>query len=137
MIEELRAELKKSGYSLTKPRLTVFSDLQGTKPKTMRELVNSLEDVMDRASIYRTVALYEKLGIVNRIQHGWKYKIELSDAYTPHHHHLTCTGCQRVISFDEPEGFDGMASSITVSNGFIPSGHNLELYGLCPECQTK
>ena len=137
MLEELKQELKKHGYSLTKPRLTVFSDLQGTKPKTMKELVVSLENVMDRASIYRTVALYEKLGIVNRIQHGWKYRIELSDAFTPHHHHLTCNKCQRVISFDEPEGFDQLTDSIAATNGFIPTSHNLEIYGICPQCNNK
>jgi Fe2+ or Zn2+ uptake regulation protein len=137
MIDELREELKKAGYSLTRPRLTVFGDLQGTKPKTMNELITSLESIIDRASIYRTVALFEKLGIVNRIQHGWKYRIELSDAFTPHHHHLTCTSCQRVISFDEPEGFGQMADKIASINGFVPSHHNLEIYGLCPQCQQN
>lgn len=136
MIDQLRNELHKTGYSLTKPRLTVFSALQGTKPKTMRELVDSLEGVIDRASVYRTVTLYEELGIVNRIQHGWKYRIELSDAFTPHHHHLTCQNCQRIVSFDEPAGFEDMLDAIATKHGFLPRSHNLEIYGLCPECQT-
>lgn len=134
MAPKLRYELKQAGYSLTKPRLTVFSALQGTKPKTMRELVDSLDDVIDRASVYRSVTLFEKLGIVNRIQHGWKYRLELSDAYTPHHHHLTCQSCQRVISFDEPLGFASMVDAIATNNGFIPGHHNLEIYGTCPQC---
>ncbi len=136
MMEHLREELKRAGYSLTKPRLTVFSALQGTKPKTMRELVDSLEGVIDRASVYRTVTLYEDLGIVNRIQHGWKYRIELSDSFTPHHHHLTCTKCQRVVSFDEPAGFEAMVNGIMTEHKFVPKSHNLEMYGLCPECQA-
>lgn len=137
MIEQLQLELRNASYSLTKPRLTVFSALQGTRPKTMRELVGSLDGVIDRASVYRTVALFEKLGIVTRIQHGWKYRIELSDAYTPHHHHLTCVNCKRIISFDEPEGFGGLSDKISTDHGFLPRSHNLEIYGLCPECQVK
>ena len=135
MLEQLREELKKSDYSLTKPRLTVFGALQGTKPKTMRELISSLEGVIDRASVYRTVTLFEELSIVKRIQHGWKYRIELSDAFTPHHHHLTCNQCQRVISFDEPAGFDETADKIATTNGFLPQSHSLEVYGICPQCQ--
>jgi Fur family ferric uptake transcriptional regulator len=135
MLDTLSEVLKQAGYSLTKPRLTVFSALQAQKPKTMGELIVSLDGVVDRASIYRTVALFEKLDIVHRIQHGWKYRLELSDAYASHHHHLTCQNCQRVISFVEPEGLDGMINSIVTHNGFTTTNHNLEIYGLCPECQ--
>ncbi|MFZ1323588.1 MAG: Fur family transcriptional regulator [Candidatus Saccharimonadales bacterium] len=136
MIDKLQTELKLAGYSLTRPRLTVFSALQGTKPRTMRELVDSLEGIIDRASVYRTVSLYEELGIVTRIQYGWKYRLELSDAFTPHHHHLTCQQCQRVISFDEPDGLDGMLAQIAAENKYIPLSHNLEIFGLCAHCQA-
>ncbi len=137
VIDQLQIELKNAGFSLTKPRLTVFSALQGTKPKTMRELIYGLEGVIDRASVYRTISLFENLGIVLRIQHGWKYKLELSDNFIPHHHHLTCQLCQRVISFDEPEGFELMIDTIATENGFIPNSHNLEILGYCPQCSTK
>lgn len=136
MLEQLSIELKNAGYSLTKPRLTVFSALQGTKPKTMRELVQSLDGVIDRASIYRTVKIFESLGIVTRIQHGWKYQLELSDAFTPHHHHLTCQRCQRVISFDEPDGFDDMLFDIANQHGYATTSHRLEIYGICGTCRT-
>lgn len=135
MIEQLQKELKSAGYSLTKPRLTVFSALQGTKPKTMRELTESLGGVIDRASVYRTVGLFEQLGIVTRIQHGWKYRVELSDAFTPHHHHITCTKCQRVVSFHESENFETLINTIAAQNGFIPRSHALEIYGLCANCR--
>jgi Fe2+ or Zn2+ uptake regulation protein len=137
MITQLKQDLKSGGYSLTRPRLTIFSALQGNKPKTMRELIDSLDGIIDRASVYRTVTLFEDLGISTRIQHGWKYRIELSDAYTPHHHHLTCQTCQRVVTFDEPVGFESMIHAIATSSGFIAKTHNLEIYGICPECQSK
>lgn len=135
MLDTLRTTLKDSGYSLTKPRLTVFGALQSPKPKTMNELVKEIGDVIDRASIYRTVKLYEQLGVVNRIQHGFKYRLELSDDYTPHHHHLTCQKCQRVVSFDEPAGLDELIHLVATTNGFVHQQHNLEIFGLCPQCQ--
>ncbi len=137
MLEELEQNLKAAGYSITKPRLTVFGALQSTKPKTMRELVDSINGVIDRASVYRTVALFETLGIVTRIQHGWKYRLELSDRFTPHHHHLTCTVCHRVISFHEPDGFESVVARIATDHGFTVHNHGLEVYGVCPQCRLK
>jgi Fe2+ or Zn2+ uptake regulation protein len=136
MIDKLRHKLQDTGYSLTKPRLTVFGALQSPTPHSMRELVVSLEGIVDRASIYRTVALFEELGIVVRVNQGWKYKLELSDEFTPHHHHLSCANCQRIISFDEPTELVTILNGLAAKHGFALSGHSLEIQGLCPECQV-
>lgn len=137
MDEKFARALKASGYSITKPREIVFSALRAGKPRSMRELTLDLSSVIDRASIYRTVELFEKLGIVVRVQIGWKYKIELSDEFLPHHHHLTCVRCGRSVSFDEPRVLEELLAHITVQNGFTNENHSLEISGLCPECQTK
>jgi Fur family ferric uptake transcriptional regulator len=137
MIEQLKVQLRDAGYSLTKPRLTVFSALQGKKPKTMHELVASLDNVIDRASVYRTVTLFESLGIINRIQHGWKYRIELTDAYTPHHHHITCSVCNRMVSFHESEVFEELINAAALDQGFVPKSHSLEIVGLCQKCSLE
>lgn len=136
MEENLAKTLKKAGYSLTRPRLAVFTALRAGKPRSMHELTLDLSSVIDRASIYRTVDLFEKLGVVVRVQSGWKYKVELSDNFLPHHHHLTCLKCGRVVSFDEPDDLDKLISEVASSNGFIPKEHSLEISGLCPKCQT-
>ena len=134
MNEQLASTLKQAGYSVTKPRQAVFSALQSGKPRGMRELTLDLSSVIDRASIYRTVELFEKLGVVVRVQSGWKYKIELSDAFLPHHHHLTCTGCGKIISFDEPNGLEDVLQTIALEHGFAAKDHSLEISGLCSDC---
>ena len=96
-LEQLKKTLKERGQSLTRPRQLVFSALQGKEPQTMHQLVTACAVQIDRASVYRTVAVYERLGIIQRLQIGWKYKLELSDAFQRHHHHLTCLKCGRVI----------------------------------------
>lgn len=135
MQEKLAETLKSNGYSLTQPRRALFSALQSGRPRTMRELTLDLASVMDRASIYRTVELFEKLGIATRVQTGWKYKIELSDLFSPHHHHITCSVCGRIVSFDEPEGLDELLTSIAVKQGFTNEEHSLEITGRCPQCR--
>lgn len=137
MHEKLAETLKNAGYSLTRPRRAVFVALQSGRPHTMRELADGLKNMVDRASVYRTVALFEQLGIVVRLQQGWKYKIELSDQFAPHHHHLTCLGCGRIISFDEPAGFDELMAALSLQHGFTPESHTLEINGYCQQCRLQ
>lgn len=135
MDENFARALKDAGFSVTKPRQIVFSALQSGRPRSMRELTLDLSSVIDRASIYRTVDLFEKLGIVSRVQTGWKYKIELSDRFTPHHHHMTCQNCGRDISFDEPQDLDALIDAVATQHGFVARSHTLAITGLCPQCR--
>jgi Fur family ferric uptake transcriptional regulator len=129
----LKQYLKKQRQSLTKPRLAVFAALQGREPQTMQQLVAACPAV-DRASVYRTIALFERLGVVQRLQIGWKYKLELSDAFSRHHHHLTCLNCGRVISFDESPELERQLRWIAASNRFKVRSHQLEIQGVCQSC---
>lgn len=129
----LKEYLKKSGHSLTSPRQAVFSALQGREPRTMQQLIAACPDV-DRATIYRTVELFEKLGVVQRLQIGWKYKLELTDAFSRHHHHMTCLRCGQVISFDESPELERQLRWLAADKRFKMQAHQLEIQGLCPRC---
>src|SRR2546421_5552224 len=100
----------------------------------MRELVAACNGQVDRASIYRTIALFERLGIVQRLQIGWKYKLELSDAFHHHHHHLTCSNCGKVIPFEEDTALEKRLHVLANSKNFTMQGHQLEIQGLCQNC---
>lgn len=99
----------------------------------MQKLIAACPDI-DRASVYRTVALFEELGIVQRLQIGWKYKLELSDAFSRHHHHMTCLRCGLVISFDETPELEQQLRWVAASNRFKMKSHQLEIQGLCARC---
>lgn len=133
----LSLHLKKAGYSLTKPRRLVFLALQEHAPLSMHALYSSLQKDIDRTSVYRTVALFEKLHIAQRVSKGWKYTIELTDEFVPHHHHFTCTRCHASYSFDEPALLDNMLDSVARQNGFVISAHTLEVEGLCSSCHSS
>jgi Fur family ferric uptake transcriptional regulator len=133
--QQLATYLKAHGQSLTKPRQIVFVALQNNQPQTMSQLVAASAGRVDRASVYRTVTLFEKLGIVQRLQLGWKYKLELSDAFQHHHHHLTCLRCGRVIPFDEAPSLEKNLRAIAQAKKFTMQGHQLEIQGLCANCR--
>jgi len=135
MEAKLQQVLKKQGYSLTAPRISVFASLAGKEsPITMSELISSLSDVVDRATIYRTIDVFEKTGVVSRLQIGWKYKLELSDIFLHHHHHITCIECGNTQSFHETEQLIQELQSIGNNKGFVIKTHTLELSGLCSDC---
>jgi Fe2+ or Zn2+ uptake regulation protein len=127
--------LKEAGYSLTEPRRKVFKALRDCGPLSMQELYSQIDGV-NRTTIYRVIELFEELKISVRVAKGWKYKLELTDQFVPHHHHFTCTNCHKSISFDEPVELDSMLSVIADNNGFKISSHTLEIEGLCSECSS-
>ena len=133
---QLRRYLQSHKQSLTGPRQAVFAALDGKEPQTMQQLIAACPGT-DRASVYRTVSLFEKLGIVQRLQIGWKYKLELTDTFSRHHHHMTCLQCGRVISFDENKTLEQELRNICRDSGFIIKNHQLEVQGLCGHCANN
>lgn len=135
-LEKLHTTLHEAGYSLTDARKAVFSALLDREPLTMNELVKAVGVGVNRASIYRIIELFERLGIVERLNIGWKYKLELTDAFSSHHHHMTCLKCGRVKSFEESPTISFELKQLAMEAGFTESGHQLEIRGLCQRCQS-
>lgn len=134
-VSQLEVTLKSHHQSLTRPRLTVFEALQDTEPRTMHEIIEACRPAIDRASVYRTITLFEKLGIVQRLHIGWKYKIELSNAFQHHHHHLSCVSCGLIIPLPEDIIVEDRLIRLATSRGFVAQDHQLEIRGLCKECK--
>ncbi|MDB5164726.1 MAG: Fur family transcriptional regulator [Candidatus Saccharibacteria bacterium] len=133
---QLQQHLKKAGFSLTNPRKTVFSALQDREPQTMAELVTSCGNNLDRASVYRTIELFEQLGIVQKLHVGWKYRLELTDAFSHHHHHMTCLRCGTITAFSEDAELENRLHKLAEFHNFKPQDHQIEMRGLCHNCQV-
>lgn len=134
--EQFQTALKTQAYSLTKTRRTVFAALQDREPQSMQEVVAACAGHADRASVYRTISLLERLGIVQRLQIGWKYKLELSDRFHHHHHHLTCLKCGRTFALPADDRMEQRLRQLARQQNFRMQGHQLEIQGLCQACQT-
>lgn len=132
--ETFIALLKANDQSVTSARMAVFEALLGHEPRSMHELVKKVSQI-DRASVYRAVGLFERLGVVQRLNIGWKYKIELTDRFAEHHHHLTCTNCGKMISMNEQD-MEALISKLAAEHDFRPTAHQIEIQGLCSDCQN-
>lgn len=135
-LASLETALRKHGYSITSARQQVFLTMLDQAPLTMGQLAKATATELNRSSLYRVVELYEKLGIINRLQLGWNYKLELSDAFAAHHHHMTCTRCGRIDPFEESTTIRFELKQLAQEKGFTETGHQLELRGICSNCRT-
>ena len=125
--------LQNNRFSLTKPRQAVFDALQHHASFTMAELVAACPGV-DRASVYRTTELFEQLCVVVRIPHGWKYRLELGEAFHEHHHHATCSACGASIALPEDAALEKRLHALAARRNFTLTTHQIELTGTCEAC---
>lgn len=135
--ELLQKVLRDNGYSLTKARKLIIDTLWGAEPQSTNELIDKLQSEIDRASLYRNVTLFEKLGLIQRVYIGWKYKIELSDVFSDHHHHISCLRCGKIKAIHEEDEVENLIHSIANRYGISAERHQLEIQGVCQECQKS
>lgn len=136
MPNTLHTILHEHGHSITKPRLKVFEELLATQaPISVADLAKRLNSV-DKVSIYRTIELFENTGVVHRIWTGFKSKVELSDAFSPHHHHFTCRSCSKTISI-KSEALETTLHEFETTHSFRLTHHSVELSGYCLECKDR
>lgn len=135
-LQKFKDILGKSGNFATKQRVELFKYLQSHPEVTIKQLVADLRS-QDQATIYRSIKLFEELGIISRLQLGWNSKLELSSQFHDHHHHMTCTSCGKVIAWEEDPTIELRIQTVSMKLGFLPQDHQLEIRGLCQTCQSK
>lgn len=133
-----RQIITSNGYRLTDAREATFRLLISSEPQSINEILTKAKSAnVDRVSVYRNIDLFEKLDIVHRIYIGWKYKIELSDEFVAHHHHLSCLECGKVIDIQDEKHINEFIESVAAKVGFIPRRHLFEVDGYCEDCNNK
>lgn len=132
MEQEIKSLLKSQGFSATKTRVAILQVLLKTQPASIQDIITALPDV-DRATVYRTIDLFIDLNIAKKVHTGFKYRIELSDSFQEHHHHLTCLRCGAVIDVRTPE-IEFAIDQTAQNNGFRAIRHDLEILGYCANC---
>lgn len=134
-INHFRQTLTDNHSHITNAREATFKLLISPEPQTISEVLAKANGLVDRVSVYRNVELFEKLGIVHRIYVGWKYKLELSDEYLAHHHHLSCLNCGKIIDIEDEKHIDDFIKEVADKFGFLPRRHQFEIDGYCKDCQ--
>ena len=126
--------MTKIGIRYTKPRKLIFEALEHlSKPVSANEINDYLKNKIDLTSVYRTLSLLVKSEMVNVILFGeGKKRYELKNK-NEHHHHLVCEKCGDVEDVEMKESL--LLKSVEERSKFVIKKHNLEFFGLSPDCQ--
>ena len=83
----------------------------------------------------------EQAGVAVRIVTNDEFaRFELAEAHGGHHHHhLICSSCGAVEDFTLSSGVEATIvrelEELAHRHGFVPSEHQVDLVGLCADCQ--
>jgi len=121
---------------MSHPRLLIYQELSSSKiPLTPRELYEILRRKKRRVgltSIYRSLDLFESLGMAFKISKGSTVKYKFCELKN-HHHHIVCQSCGKVVEF-ECSDLTEWVKWVMESTGYKVTDHQINFLGFCKKC---
>ena len=128
---------KEKKLKMSHPRVLIYQELSNAKsPVSPQELYQGLLKKQRRiglTSIYRSLDLFESLGMVFKIMSGSNVKYKLCELEN-HHHHIICKTCGDVVELDFCD-ISGWSRKVVESTGYQVTDHQLNFYGFCEACK--
>ncbi len=91
---------------------------------------------VSRATVYRTLQLLVDCGFIRLFKLGENHAHYEQVIGKPHHDHLFCVECGKVIEFSSST-LEALHSELAKKHGFASSDYHVEISGLCRNCQEK
>jgi len=103
--------------------------------EALLELARERDPGIGYATVYRTLKLLTEIGLAHERRFGQgSARYEASDGH--HHDHLICVRCNTIVEFEEPR-IETLQLAVATTHGFQLTHHRMELYGVCPSCQSE
>src|SRR5450759_159147 len=137
--EAMLAALVKAGHSNTRARRAVIAAICETggqaSPADLLASGRVHHPALGLVTVYRTLEILLELDLVRKL-----HTDDGCHSYAPsthhHGHHVICQQCQRAMEFEGCD-LETVVAAVEAGTGFQVRSHWLELFGVCPECQTK
>ena len=132
-------EIAAKGFRLTSQRRILLDIIQQANghldAATLLQLARQQDPNIDRATVYRTLDLLKKLGLVDELDlmhlHGEKHYYEARPDRD--HIHLACFECGKIKEFNSPT-YERLKREISDENDFEIRVVRLEVGGRCGAC---
>lgn len=85
------------------------------------------------ATVYRNLEKLSEAELIHKVTINGVYYFE---AANQPHYHAVCLSCGKITNLDTPPATD-IEDYFTRLTDYKLTGHELVLYGLCPQCQRK
>lgn len=133
----MEAALRAAGYKLTEDRRALIEDM------SHRDRLVSIGDLIEtgaqlgvsRPTVFRLLDVLVEQKLAVRFTKEGGSRTYYTFCTPDHHHHVICTNCGRVEPVEAPY-LEKELSMISALTGYDLDRHNLELFGLCPECRA-
>ena len=141
MIDLVENRLTEGNLRVTQPRKLIMQVLCGSEAAVSQaDIEKSLDNQVDRVTVYRTLKSFEEAGIIHKITDTdavAKYALCLDDchkgsAHSHNHAHFHCTACGNTtclnsVHIEVPD----------LPKGYLVSETKLIMSGLCAACLVK
>lgn len=134
--------LRKHKVRLTPQRKTILEYLISHHTHPSVEMIYAdLKDQVDNismATVYNTIKLFVDYNLVIELKNGdgsTHY-----DYFGRPHYHVVCDNCGKITDvFDEhfSEIIKELSTMTREKTHYLVTGSNIEIHGLCPDCQRK
>lgn len=138
-LDQALTVLRQNHLKVTKQRKAMLTYLLANQEQyhdvtLVDDYMRQLFPSMSHNTVYRNIREFEEAGIVEQQMNGHQACVKYQcDFENQHHHHFICQNCERVTELAQCP-VDVFQEQLP---GFQISGHRVELYGLCPDCQSK
>lgn len=139
MIQEtqLMKIIRSSGLRMTRQRQIVLDVLRENpghlEAEALHERVKARDPRIGLATVYRTLALLKRFGLVAEHRLGEEHGHFEATPAAPHYH-FTCARCRKVIEFETPAVANVIDELIKQENVQVTEVHLL-LIGRCATCR--
>lgn len=141
-VKKLKKLFEKNNQKFTKQREIIFNALKDADskhltPEELFSIVHQEHKQVGIATVYRTLNIFEELGIVNKQEFTDSVNTyELITADNAHHDHMICTECGKIVE-EEILSNEDLSKLVNDRYGFDLSYYSLRIYGTCSECKEK
>jgi len=138
----LMEELSKRGVRMTAQRRLLVGIIQDSPrhldAATLLKLAKQKDPDVDRATVYRTIALLKNLGLIDELDlmhlEGEKHYYEAKTNCD--HCHMACFRCGAIMEYAS-SSFERLKQDIAKQSGFHIRVVRLEVGGLCKRCRSS
>lgn len=136
--EDLKNKLKDNKIQVTKTRLQILNIIdEEKKPLTATEINKIVEEKnynIRLSTIYRNLKFFTKNEILRQLNfYSDEKRYEMLEEN--HHQHLICIKCGEILPIKCP--LANFEKEIEEETNYIIKNHDMEMYGICPECQKN
>ena len=138
ILSNFEEHLKRKGLSMTRQRKEILEQLMSAErhldTDEIYDALKRTDPTIGRATVFRTVKLLQECGLAAEVETaGGRSKFELK-ADRPHHDHMICVECGRILEFQSPK-MERFQNEAIRKHNFEALWHRHEIFGRCKECR--